>query len=180
MANQQKNHGPDCWFAQQLANFGADFISGGKLNEQRVKRNIDRIISDIINARIDYNQYGYCILYPPVLDTLVAYCNDQLVIKQAIGFSLSYTMAQVSVGNIRCDLGVRADIINDQSSDNIIGTTMITEGTRRNIMVAINDNNAETNKYMCLAYYLNRVQITQNVYELAFIPNFLKPSNKRR
>lgn len=174
---------PDCWFAQQLANFGSDYISGGKMNEIKVKRNIDRIISDIINGRIDYNLYGYCILYPPVFDTLTAYCNDQIVVKQAIDYSLNYTMMQIGLGNIRCDRGVQSDMIVDRSAEYwsmaSVQVNMITEGTRRNIMVAIEENRIELNKYMVIIYYLNRVSMTQNVFELMNIPNILKASIKR-
>lgn len=177
---------PECWFAQQLSNFGEDYISGGKMNEIKVKRNIDRIISDIINGRIDYNLYGYCILYPPVFDTLTAYCNDQIVVKQAIDYSLNYTMMQVGIGNIRCDRGVQSDLIADGntpeywSSYGLAPVNMITEGTRRNIMVANEENKLELSKYMCISYYLSRVSMTQNVFELMNVPNILKQSMRRK
>lgn len=171
--------GPSCWFEQILINNGNDFITGGRLNEKLVIRNIDRIVSDIIEGRIDYNLYGYCILYPAVFDTLCAYCNNQLVQKQATLYCLGYTMMQVNMGAIRCDLGVRID------TDGANGEVpAITEGMKRNIMVSIDETRKEVNKYVCLTFYLDRVRMTNNVFELGFVTNLLKqkqqPYNKRR
>lgn len=177
MAQQRKV--PECWFSRQLTLYGDDYISGGRLNEQSVKRNIDRIVNDIVNGNIPYDEYGYCVVYPAVFDTLVAYCNDKLVINKATSYSLAYTIMNLNYGNIRCDIGVQYDYLNEQPD--LYGNSGfgITMETRHNIMVALEETNREIYKYEVLLYYLNRVGMTGNVYELTYIPNLVKRQRRR-
>lgn len=160
----------DCWFSRILQQRGADYIRSGQLLDREVIRNIDRIINDIINARIDYGTYGYCILYPAVFSNLLSYTTSKVVSLQAIQFSLMYTSSAVSKGDIKVVSMSNIDFLASQGN----GITYIDPGMQTNIDAALRDTIRDFNKYRIINDALRRVQMTQNVYELQFVPGLLK------
>lgn len=177
MAPNNNRKGPACWF-DQLAMNDPEYLESGKLTEKKVRNNITRLLDDIINGRIDYNVFGKWVLYPPVLNTLLGYCNNQLLINQAILYSLNYTLQQVTLGNIRCDIGVRSNSMwsDDLSKDEpyTASTNMITEPMRKNMAIATENINKEVRKFLYLSHYVGAVFTTRNVYELQNIPTLIR------
>ena len=78
-----------CWFSQLLHKKGQNYISDGLLRDQEVQRNLDRIVNDIVNGKIDYCQYGAYILQTVIIDNLLPYCRNKSALISAELYSLS-------------------------------------------------------------------------------------------
>lgn len=170
----------ECWFSRLVQRKGEDYIKSGKLLEKEVTRNVDRIIDDIINAKIDYAKYGYAIVYPPIFDTLMSYCNAKLCVLTAENYSLMYVNAALSKGEINISPmntmpmwdsdRKKSELQNDYK----ICNATITPGMKININTAIGEVVKDIQKYNIVLQYLQRVKYTSNVFELQVVPQILK------
>lgn len=186
MAQPYNQNFPECWFSRLLARKGEDYISSGKLTDNEVLRNIDRIIDDIINGRIDYSKYGNCILNSTVFDNLLSYCRSKLSIKSAELYCLSYTNWAIETGNVV--IANNNHFVNGEFYDpntmqppynydaNVwnSGHCTITPTTRNDINTALREITTDYNKFNVLTNVLNSIQSSQNIYELQWATNLLK------
>lgn len=161
----------DNYFSRLLQRKGPNYIKDEILNEKEVNRSIEIIINDIINGRIDYNEYGYCILYRPVFDTLIGYCRDKKSMNESILFCMRYVLSQVGSASITV-VGPMFPYIG------LPGT--IDQTTYDNIAYYYDAINREWNKYTILLQALESVQYSQNVYELMYVTGKLKMYSKGR
>lgn len=159
----------DNYFSRLLQKKGPNYIDDGLLTEKEVGRSVEIIINDIINGRIDYDKYGYCILYRPVIDTLIGYCRDRLSMYNSILYCMNYTISQVAVGQLTLVGPIYPDVP---------GT--IRETAYQNIIYYYDKNKRELTKYTILLQALESVQVSQNVYELAYVTSNLKLYSKGR
>ena len=171
MAKPYNTSYPECWFSRLLERKGDDYISSGKITDMEVIRNIDRIIDDIINGKIDYSKYGNCILAPVVFNNLLSYCREKVSTTAAKMYSLSYT-------NWACDIGhivvANSNRFPDGNVDNAWGVTppydydarllnngisTITPSMRNTLSIALRNESIEYNKYLFLMNIFDSIQV---------------------
>lgn len=175
------------WFSRLLDRKGADYIESGKLFDGEVLRNIDRIIDDVIQGRIDYSVYGKCIMKPVIFDNLLSYCRSKLSSEMTKQYCLAYT-------NWACENGLVVVANSNHMPTNgefhvfgsvappydfdaaqwNSGRSTITSVMRNDISTAYREVNIECEKYKVLTEILERVHVTNNVFELQLATNRLK------
>lgn len=187
MAQRTNNGYLECWFSRLLARKGEDYISSGKLTDDEVVRNVDRIINDIINGKIDYDLYGAYMLYPVVFDNLLSYCRNRYSMTSTEMYCLGYVNWAIETGQIQ--VANMDNFPNGKGQNNMpynsmmqpydmnlwnAGVGTISMATRSTIPTAIRDISFENNKYRYLTQILENVQSTKNIFELAWATNGLK------
>lgn len=186
MAQRTINGYPECWFSRLLARKGDDYITSGKLTDDEVLRNIDRIISDIINGKIDYSVYGNYVLLPVVFDNLLSFCRSRYNTTSAELYCLGYVNWACETGIIQVanldryfpngqyDLSqVQPPFTHDVSLWNN-GISTISTSTKNTISTAIRDISFENSKFKVLTEILESIQTTRNIFELQWATNGLK------
>lgn len=157
----------DNYFSRLLKNKGPNYITDGLLTEKEVARSIEIIINDIINGRIDYDKYGSCILYRPVLDTLIGHCRNKVSLYESNIYCMRYTIDQVNSGSLH---------VVGPLYPNFPGT--IQQICYDNIVYYYDINNREFTKYSILSQTLESVSYSHNVYELVYVSAKLKMYSK--
>lgn len=175
------------WFSRLLDRKGSDYIETGKLTDAEVLRNIDRIIDDIINGRIDYSVYGKCIMAPVVFDNLLSYCRSRLSSEMSKMYCISFTNWSidngiVTVANTNHMInstnsyvpGVVPSMFDYDMSAWCNGHCTITPTMRNDISTALREVTIEYNKFLKLTEIFEKVQLSKNVYDIQLATNVLK------
>lgn len=185
--NQFNQRQPDCWFSHLLDKKGEDYISNDKILDTEITRNADRIIDDIINGRIDYNRFGYCLLQQRVFSNLYSYCTNKVTTLSADLFALRYTLSQCDIGNIKImnsshipENREHTDPFSVPFPYNIDsqiwnqGVSTVSSNMYYTIATEIRDKNIEYNKYLLVSQALGDIYTTKNVFSLQWLTNGLK------
>lgn len=175
-----------CWFSQLLHKKGQNYISDGLLRDQEVQRNLDRIVNDIVNGKIDYSQYGAYILQPVIFDNLLSYCRNKAAMISAELYCLSYTMYCIDIGQITtANTNMFPNQFNPETAQCvepycqdymalISGKSTVTTSMRNTISAEYRTACTEHSKYCILRDTLEHIQETRNVYELQWVTVNLK------
>ena len=153
----------DNWFSRTLERKGSDYITSGRLTQDEVSRNAERIIDDIIRGHIDYTKYGNCMIEPVILDTLINYCTNKLAIESAIQYALGYTYNAYNNHQIVC---VQDTLPQQYAMYDQMNMPYVDDATINNIAQAISMNNRDIAIHSTLLQALRSVSITKNPFEL--------------
>ena len=160
------------WFSRMIEKKGPDCIQTGRLTTDEVSRNADKIIDDIIKARIDYNKYGQYIIAPVVLEPLIGYCINKLALDEAILFSLNYIHNEY-VNNAIVPVSGSGNS-NLQYYDNKKRfPAVIDDNLANNIVQALSMKTKEVEIYTIILCTLRSIRVTGNPYELYTLTNKL-------
>lgn len=164
-----------CWISNMIDNRGEDFIN--TLRTEEVIRNADRIISDIINGRIDYMIYAQYMMNSIILDTITSYCENKMNMANANAFAITYTLKGIDTGDImiansNAFYGGQCNTEYDQYLVNN-GKTIASIGMRDILASTLRSENIDAQKYSILYSALVEAKITQNVFVLQYAANKL-------
>lgn len=165
------NHKDTTWIAMLIEKRGEDYIDN-LLTSDEVSKNVDRIISDIINCRIDYDRYGIHFIKPIILDTLISHCASQIAKLKTEEYALGYVKtdydnnAITHVGNISTDM-LQSFYGNNRTPGSL------TDGTANNISQLLARVNQDIMIYYPIYNTLNNISITHNFYDMYALNNTL-------
>ena len=175
-----------CWFSQLLHKKGQNYISEGLLTDQEVQRNLDRIVNDIVNGKIDYSQYGAYMLQPVIFDNLLSYCRNKAAMLSAELYCLSYTMYCIDIGQIAtANTNILQNQFNPENAQYMdphtpdymalmSGKSTVSTSMRNTISAEYRTACTEYSKYCILRDVLEHIQESRNVYELQWVTANLK------
>ena len=171
MGMNNNNRKDTTWIATLIEKRGADYIDS-QLTSDEVIKNVDRIIMDIINCRINYNAYGEHFIKPVILDTLISHCSSHLAKLKTESFALGYVKNDYD-NNVITHVGnVASDMLQSFYGHNRTPGTL-TDSTANNISQLLARVNQDIMIYYPILNTLQTISITRNYYDMYALNNTL-------